>query len=531
MSRVLESEKLAWFVAGVAAAAAAVGVGELLGGLLGGTSIITAIGALVISLQPPGAKDLMVALFGTNDKLALEVLVGSGGLLVGGVLGLVARRDVRGAIAGFVAFGIVAFWLLLQDPLNMMFPAGIVAIAAVGGGIITLNWLTVSLQSALSAPAAPASAAPANAAPASAAPANLGRRAFLVVGGTFVAVGGVLAVIGRFLGSQVGGSVNPGTIAVPSPGQTVAPVPPAADFSGAAGLENLSPIIVPNADFYRIDTRLSTPRIDPATWNVRVHGMVDREVTLTYDQLLAMPLVERYVTIACVSNEVGGNLVGNAKWTGVSLNSVLESAGVQPGATQLVGRSFDGWTAGFPTAHLADAGRDAMIAVLMNGEPLPAPHGFPARLIVPGLFGYVSATKWLTEIELTTWEAFDAYWIPLGWAKEGPILTQSRIDVPAYNASVSAGQFTVAGVAWAPTRGISHVEVSLDEGEWHEAELSQPLSNYAWVQWRAVLDVAAGNHRLAVRATDGNGDRQIPERTPPAPSGARGYHQIAFRAG
>jgi len=520
MRRVLASERLAWFVAGMAAAAVAIGVGELVGALLGGTSIIAAIGAVVISLQPPGGKDLMVALFGTNDKVALEVLVASGGLLVGGVLGLVARRDVRGGIAGFVAFGIVAFWLLIGDPLNTTSAAIFVVLAAVGAGVVTLNWLTGSLARAATQPTAIAGRA------------SLSRRAFLVVGGTFVAVGGVLAVIGRYLSGQLGTGAPVGpAVPVPSPGETVAPVPAAADFSAEPGLERLSPIVVPNADFYRIDTRLSTPRIDSATWSVRVHGMVEREVVLNYQQLLAMPLVERYVTIACVSNDVGGSLVGNAKWTGVSLNSVLESAGVKSGATQLVGRSFDGWTAGFPTEHLAGAGSEAMIALLMNGEPLPAQHGFPARLIVPGLFGYVSATKWLTEIELTTLEAFDAYWVPLGWAKEGPILTQSRIDVPVGNGFVTPGSFTVAGVAWAPTRGISRVEVRLDDGSWQQAVLSQPLSNYAWVQWKLPLDLAAGAHTLTVRATDGTGETQPETRTAVAPDGARGWHSVSFRAG
>jgi DMSO/TMAO reductase YedYZ molybdopterin-dependent catalytic subunit len=208
---------------------------------------------------------------------------------------------------------------------------------------------------------------------------------------------------------------------------------------------------------------------------------------------------------------------------------VLQSAGISPEATQVVGRSFDGWTAGFPTAHLSGVGKDAIIALQMNHEPLPAAHGFPARLIVPGLFGYVSATKWITEIELTTLEAFDAYWVPLGWSKEGPILTQSRIDLPRSGGRVDAGSVQAAGVAWAPTRGISKVEVSLDGTDvWQPAQLSMPLNNYAWVQWQVMLDVPAGNHTLAVRATDGTGETQTADRTPPPPSGARGYHTISF---
>ncbi len=507
--------RLPWFMSGAAAAAMAVGVGELIGGLLGGTSIVAAIGALVISLQPAGGKDLMAQLFGTNDKAALEIMVTIGGLLVGGLLGLVARRDVRGAAAGFLCFGAVAFYLLIQDPLNALPAAALVAISAVAAGLMTLIWLAGAIGRISAA---------------SGAHADLGRRSFVALAAFLVVGGSGLAVLGRLLGGQVGGPSTP-PVGIPEPSESVGPVPATADFSTDPAVKGLSPIVVSNADFYRIDTRLSTPRIDSATWNVRVHGMVDRELTLTYDQLLAMPLQERFATIACVSNEVGGHLVGNARWTGASLVDVLDMAGVQPGATQVVGRSFDGWTSGFPTEHLSGAGREAMIVVAMNGEPLPAQHGFPARLIVPGLFGYVSATKWLTEIELTTLEAFDAYWVPLGWSKLGPILTQSRVDRPVFGASVDHGPYTFAGVAWAPTRGISRVEIQLDAGEWQEAQLSQPLSTYAWVQWRASVDVATGPHSITVRATDGTGDTQTAERTSPAPSGARGWHQVQFSAG
>ena len=227
-------------------------------------------------------------------------------------------------------------------------------------------------------------------------------------------------------------------------------------------------------DFYRIDTALLVPRPDINTWRLRVTGMVDRPIELTYDELVNMPLVEQYVTIACVSNEVGGNLVGNALWRGVRLKALLQQAGVDPAATQIVGRAVDGFTVGFPTGYAIADDREPLVAVGMNGEPLPVDHGFPARLIVPGLFGYVSATKWLTEIELTTWEAFDAYWVPLGWAKEGPILTQSRIDVPRGGARLDPGTVTIAGVAWAPDRGVTGVELQIDEGDWTPATISTP---------------------------------------------------------
>jgi hypothetical protein len=241
-------------------------------------------------------------------------------------------------------------------------------------------------------------------------------------------------------------------------------------------------------------------------------------------------MFEQYVTIACVSNEIGGKLVGNAKWTGVRLREVLEMAGVQASATQLVGRSVDGWTAGMPIAWVMDPAREPMIAVQMNDQPLPPVHGFPARLIVPGLYGYVSATKWLAELELTTLESFDGYWVPLGWSKEAPILTQSRIDTPSYGASLPPGRLPIAGIAWAPDRGISKVEVAVD-GSWREARLSRPISDATWVQWVLDWDATPGDHQIAVRATDGTGTVQEERHTPPAPDGARGWETISVRVG
>jgi len=269
--------------------------------------------------------------------------------------------------------------------------------------------------------------------------------------------------------------------------------------------------------------------VDVNRWSLRVFGMVEREVTLTMNQLLELPLIERYVTIACVSNLIGGDLVGNAKWTGVRLSDVLAMAGVQPGATQVVPRSVDGWTAGFPTAWITDPAhpRDALIALRMNDQPLPAQHGFPARLIVPGLYGYVSATKWLKELELTTLEAFDAYWVPRGWAKEAPILTQSRIDTPRGDTQLQPGPVPVAGVAWAPDRGISRVEINVDGGDlWQEATLATEIGPQTWVQWRWTWPATSGDHTLYVRATDGTGEVQTAELSRPDPDGARGHHEV-----
>jgi DMSO/TMAO reductase YedYZ molybdopterin-dependent catalytic subunit len=311
---------------------------------------------------------------------------------------------------------------------------------------------------------------------------------------------------------------------LPEPEVRVVALQPANSFD----VPGLTPIVVKEPTFYRIDTALVVPVVDPETWRLKVTGMVDREVELTLDDLMAMPQVERYVTIACVSNEVGGGLVGNAVWQGVQLTRVLDQAGVRSGATQLVGRSVDGWTAGFPTEAAFD-GRDPLIVIGMNGEPLPRRHGYPARLIVPGLYGYTSATKWLEEIELTTWDGFDAYWVPRGWSKYAPVKTQSRIDRPRSRDRLADGSVIAAGVAWAPNRGVARVEVQLDDGPWMDAEVSEPLAPEAWVQWKAALSASPGDHQLRVRATAGDGDRQPETPQRPRPDGATGWHTVKFK--
>jgi DMSO/TMAO reductase YedYZ molybdopterin-dependent catalytic subunit len=352
------------------------------------------------------------------------------------------------------------------------------------------------------------------------------RRAFMVRAGA-VGVGAVAAgVIGRnLLERQRVPPVGDGP-AIPPASVTVPALTPDEDLSTT--VTGLTPIVMPNDRFYRIDTSFLAPSVSTTGWTLKIFGMVDRETTLTWAQLVELPMFEQYVTIACVSNEVGDKLVGNAKWTGVRLRDVLDIAGVQAGATQLVGRSVDGWTAGMPTAWVMDPAREPMIALKMNDEPLPPVHGYPARLIVPGLYGYVSATKWLKELELTTLEAVDGYWVPLGWAKEAPILTQSRIDTP--RGGVAAGQVAIAGIAWAPDRGVSKVEVGID-GVWRDARMSHPISDATWVQWVTDWAATAGRHEISVRATDGTGALQEQLPSPPAPDGARGWHTIAVQVG
>jgi DMSO/TMAO reductase YedYZ molybdopterin-dependent catalytic subunit len=503
--------------AGAAAAALSIAVGELMAGLLpGAPSLVVAIGAWVIDHQPAGAKDAVVNAFGTNDKLALNVLIVVVALALAAALGIVARRRLDVAFAGFGLFGALALVAALQQPLNDQVLALATAVIATAVGIRTLGWLirwTEARPDRVRGGSMP----------------DWNRRGFLIRAAG-VAVGSVAvgAAGRRMLETRPGGASGTGTVPpLPHPVQTVPPL--AADTSLA--VPGITPLVMPNSSFYRIDTALIVPRVDVATWQLRVTGMVDREVVLTYEDLRAMPQFEQYVTIACVSNKVGDNLVGNALWSGVRLRDLLARAGVRAGATQIVGRSVDGFTVGFPTEWAMDPAREPMIALGMNGVPLPIEHGFPARLIVPGLFGYVSATKWLTEIELTTLEAFDAYWVPLGWAKEGPILTQSRIDVPRPGSSVAAGPVAIAGVAWAPDRGIAKVEVRIDGGPWQPATISHAISKATWVQWKVDWVAAAGTHTIEVRATDGTGDVQTDEITPPAPDGARGHHTIQVQVG
>jgi DMSO/TMAO reductase YedYZ molybdopterin-dependent catalytic subunit len=501
-------------LAGVVAGAAGLGVAELLAGLiLGAASPIIAVGDFLIALQPPGAKQFVVDLFGEADKLVLNVVIAGVAIGAAGGLGVLARTRPDLARIGFIGFSLLVFGASLRDPLSEPIPTLLVGIAALVVVIGVCGWL---LRLAARAGQPPVAEMPA-----------WERRRFL---GTSLAVLGVAAasgVAGRILLDRGRLTATPQSGAIPSPAASAPPIPSGAELA----VDGISPIVTPNTAFYRIDTALLVPRPDIRTWRLRVTGMVERPFELTYDELVAMTLHDQYVTIACVSNEVGGDLVGNALWRGVRLKELLDRAGVHGDATQIVGRAVDGFTAGFPTAWALADDREALVAVAMNGEPLPANHGYPARLIVPGLYGYVSATKWLAEIELTRLEDFDAYWVPLGWAKEAPILTQSRIDTPRDFARVTAGIVPVAGVAWAPDRGITAVEVRIDDGGWEPAEISTPISDATWVQFVHRWDASPGAHTVSVRATDGTGEVQTDERTRPAPDGARGHHTIRVEVG
>jgi DMSO/TMAO reductase YedYZ molybdopterin-dependent catalytic subunit len=311
----------------------------------------------------------------------------------------------------------------------------------------------------------------------------------------------------------------------PSPSSPASGAPSSAAGEFDFGIDGISAFVTPVDEFYRIDTAIVVPQVSKDSWSLKIGGMVDHELELTFDDLLAREQVERYVTLSCVSNEVGGDLVGNGLWQGVLLADVLREAGIQAGAEQLVSRSIDGWTCGTPVAAIMD-GRDAMLAIGQNGSPLRADHGYPVRMVVPGLYGYVSATKWVTEIELTTWDAFDAYWVPRGWAKEAPVKTMTRIDRPRRNGEAAAGRYEIGGVAWAVHRGISAVQVRIDGGEWLDGELAGVPSDDTWRQWRYTWDASPGKHSIEARAIDGSGAIQESEEMSPAPNGAQGYHQV-----
>lgn len=520
--------------AGLVAAGAAIATGELLAGLVPGIpSPILSVGRLVVDLQPPGAKELVVSIFGTADKLALEIAVLAVALAIGAGLGVLARSRAGLAYAvlgGFVVLGIVAGLRAGGVAPSLAAIAGLAELAV--GATVLDRLLRPAAPVAANAPIAAAAPAPADA-PGSPASGSAGaaiahtsdwpRRRLLIRGGGLAFASIAAAALGRTLLDRQRAPTSGSLPQVETP----AGLPAGAEL----GLPGLTPIVVPTEDFYRIDTALLVPNLDRDAWRLRIHGLVDREVTLSYADLLDLPVIDQHVTIACVSNRVGGDLIGNARWTGVRLRDVLDLAGVQAGASQLVGRSADDWTAGMPVAWIMDPEREPMIAIGMNGAPLSRGHGFPARLIVPGLYGYVSATKWLTELELTTMDAFDGYWVPLGWAKEAPILTQSRIDRPARSARIEAGPYPIAGVAWAIDRGISKVEVQLDDGEWRTATLSTPISDATWVQWRFDWDAVAGDHRVRVRATDGTGTTQREAPSRPDPDGARGWHEVEFSVG
>lgn len=471
-------------------------------------SPIVVIGDRVIDAAPTWLKDLAIAWFGTDNKTALVV----GMLAVIGVLAaLVGMRMQQGD--RWLAFGVVGAatvvgaWSALRTPGGRWWHAA----PSVAAGMVTLGVMVVLVGVSPLRQRGVASGAD------ELRSMGVDRRRVLV-GAAGVAVTAVVAGgVGRVLQPRFSNAAERAAVVLPRP-RAARPAVPA---DPAVGLRGLSPLVTSNDRFFRIDTALIVPSVDLGSWTLRIHGLVEREVELSFDELLAEPLEEADITLTCVSNEVGGNLVGNARWLGVRLDRLLDRAGVRPEADQILGRSVDGFTAGFPVATLD--GRDSLVAVGMNGEPLPSRHGFPARLVVPGLYGYVSATKWLSEIELTRFDQVQGYWVPRGWAREAPVKTQSRIDRPG--SRVTGAEATpIAGVAWAPHRGIAAVEVQVDDGPWRQAVLGPGIGDDAWVQWWIDWVPTPGEHRVRCRATDRTGETQVEQRTPVAPDGATGWH-------
>ena len=344
------------------------------------------------------------------------------------------------------------------------------------------------------------------------------RRQFLVAAGFSVAAAAIGEVGGRSLATRKNVSLAQASLRFPKATEPVAPLPRGVNLP----VPGISSFITPNSQFYRVDTAILVPQVDPSNWQLRIHGMVAREVTITFDELLHRPLIEDYITLCCVSNPVDGPYIGNAKWLGASLASLIREARPQRGADQLLSTSVDGFTSGTPLSVVLD-GRDSLLAVAMNGAALPTAHGFPARQVVPGLYGYVSACKWVVDMELTTFAAAQAYWVPRGWSAMGPIKTESRIDVPTDGSSVKAGKVAVAGVAWAQHKGIEAVEVQVDRGPWEEATLAAVPGIDTWRQWVWEWDATPGTHLIQARATDKTGYTQTSGIEDVAPNGATGY--------
>lgn len=521
-------------LAGIVSAAAFLAVAELIALLVAReSSPILAVGAFVIDIVPQPLKEFAIATFGSADKI---VLLGSLALAV----------VIAAAIAGILQFFARPFGVIVIALAGVISTAAIVTrtgasplafvppVIGTLAGVIILVFLITRLRrwagaagAADTADAADAADAGTPVAPATpASPAaeqrGLGRRSFLVATGG-VGLAAVIVGVGARLLNATSASVDAlrRELRIPEPRSTVT-IPDGAELD----VEGISPLITPNADFYRVDTALTVPSVDPTTWRLVIDGMVDQRVELSFDDLVGMGLDEYAVTLTCVSNEVGGGLVGNAIWQGVPIRDILRMAGPQSGADMVLSKSVDGYTASTPIEALTDDSRDAIFAVAMNGEPLPLEHGFPVRMVVPGLYGYVSATKWVTELKVTTFEADEAYWTPRGYAAEAPIKFSSRIDTPRTGTPVAAGTVAIAGMAWAQTVGIDRVEVRIDDGDWQAATISTPINADTWVQWMLEWQAEAGTHYVEVRAVNKNGDTQIEERAPIAPDGSSGWQRV-----
>jgi DMSO/TMAO reductase YedYZ molybdopterin-dependent catalytic subunit len=564
-------------VVGLLMAWVALGVGQLIAGIgRPQGSPVAAVGSAAIDDAPAAVKNFAISAFGSHDKtvLVLGILVVLA--VLSAAIGIAAMRRLRDGYIGLAIFAVIGLAAALTRPNAEVWDVLPTLIGALAGAYALSRLVLVAggrsprrlapggsppalpprpdrprgaphpdvSQPDFIVPADPARAdqpepeAAARSGPSAERPPaprfrsgppsdeprrppwQPGRRSFLTASAVAVAAGGVAALAGRGLTERSNVSSALSHIRFPRAAHPVPPLPPGTDF----GIKGLSSFITPNSDFYRVDTALIVPQVAPQTWQLRIHGMVEREITLSYHDLLKRPLIEDWITLCCVSNPVAGPYIGNAKWLGASLATLLRAARPRAGADQLLCTSTDGFTSGTPLATVLD-GRDALLAVAMNGAPLPVAHGFPVRMVTPGLYGYVSATKWVTDIKVTTFRGNYAYWAQRGWSQRGPIKTESRIDVPG-GGSVPAGQRQVAGVAWAQHKGIDAVHVRVDRGPWHQARLAAVPGIDTWRQWAWDWDATRGNHLIEARATDATGYTQTALQEPPEPNGASGYPSV-----
>lgn len=545
--------RLRAFAAGAVGMVVVFGLVELVHGLYQLVpSVLTAVSQRIIELTPGDFATRAVEILGMAD---IPVLISITVILTLAFAGFLAKLSLRsrlGALAGVGVLAVVALVASFSEPFIDPTATILTVLGSLAAGVGVATFLMHASGLKAASEAAPEETRDAEGSEQQPSPqpfrgryqeahsrdgVAVGRGAFLLLSGGAAVAGLAAGGVGRVLSSEEGSAVagtgssplQPSQRGGPSTAVSEPRTLPAPPAETSLDVPRMPPLFTPNEDFYLIDTAISSPRINRDSWTLSIQG-TDNPIELSYDDLLGLPTLEADITLSCISNEVGGGLISNARWTGVLLSDVLNEAGMSPdkitsATEQLVGRSADNWEAGFPT-DLAFDGREALVAFGMNGEELPLKHGYPVRLVVPGLYGYVSATKWLTEIEFRDW-GYDVYWIKRGWSKEGPIQTQSRIDTVSNNDRLSAGTVQIGGVAWAPTRGIERVEVSTDDGEtWNDATLAAQLDADVWRQYVYDWEAQPGEHTLKVRATDGEGETQTEEETPPHPSGATGYHTI-----
>ena len=507
----MRTSRLVGPLAGLLAAAVGLGVAQLFAGALHpAASPVYAVGQAAIDLTPPGAKNFAIGTFGTSDKAVLL----TGMLIVlaayAAALGGAATRRLAYGMAGIAVFGAVGVVAALSRP-GATASDAVPTLAGTAVAALTLRALLRHRPEDV---------------PNDAVPPGIDRRRFLVAGAAALGTASIAGLAGGALAKRFDVASARAAVRLPRPSAPISGLPAGVDLR----IPGLSPFVTPNSAFYRVDTALLVPQVSPHSWRLRIHGMVQREVVIDFDQLLRLPLVEDYITLCCVSDPVSGPYIGNARWLGARLAPLLRKAGVRAGADQLLCTSSDGFTSGTPVEIVMD-GRDALLAVGMNGTPLPVAHGFPARLVVPGLYGYVSATKWLTDIEVTTFARSDAYWVERGWSQQAAIKTESRIDVPGDGTKLKAGPTNVAGVAWAQHKGIDAVEVRVDRGPWQRARLATVPGIDTWRQWVWQWDATPGQHRIEARATDATGYTQTASIAPPEPDGATGYPTINVQVG